>query len=381
MHHQITIDEIRHARDRIARTARRTPLERSRWLSDENGRDVFLKLECFQLTGAFKLRGAMAKLSALTRDERDRGVLTVSAGNHGLAVAHCCEVLGLKATIVVPESASRAKVEAIRRYPVTLVERGAGYDDAERAARQMERETGATFVSPYNDPEVIAGQGTIGLEILEDEPGVVAIVVPVGGGGLLAGVAIAAKAINPDIRVYGAEPLASPTMTAALQAGRIIEIEEQDTVADGCAGNIEPDCITFPIIQELVDGIILVSEESIRNAIARVAREDHLMIEGSAGGSSDRRKGHQSTGTDLRCGATHVANNDCRSSSRPHSRDPRTGHSGRRMRRKHRGRLDHVSHHSETGRRNYSGERRVDTKRNREDRSRGSCDDRRLGGG
>jgi threonine dehydratase len=282
MHYQITIDNIRQARDRIAGTARRTPLERSRWLSAKNGRDVFLKLECFQLTGAFKLRGAMAKLSALTQDERDRGVLTVSAGNHGLAVAHCCEVLGLEATIVVPRSASRAKVEAIRRYPVTLVELGAGYDDAERAARKMERETGATFVSPYNDPEVIAGQGTIGLEILEDEPGLGAIVVPVGGGGLLAGVAIAAKAIKPDIRVYGAEPLTSPTMTAALQAGRIIEIEEQDTVADGCAGNIEPDSITFPMIQELVEGIILVSEESIRNAIARVAREDHLMIEGSA---------------------------------------------------------------------------------------------------
>jgi threonine dehydratase len=278
----VTIDQIRRARDRIAATARRTPLERSRWLSAEHRRDVFLKLECFQLTGSFKLRGAMAKLSALTRAERERGVLTVSAGNHGLAVAHCCEVLGLEATIVVPESASRAKVEAIRRYPVTLIERGAGYDDAERAARKMERETGATFVSPYNDPEVIAGQGTVGLEILEDEPGLDAIIIPVGGGGLLAGVAIAAKAINPQVQVYGAEPLTSATMSAALQAGRIVETEEQDTLADGCAGNIEPGSITFPIIQRLVDGIILVSEESIRDAISKIAREDHVMIEGSA---------------------------------------------------------------------------------------------------
>lgn len=224
----------------------------------------------------------MAKLSALTQDERARGVLTVSAGNHGLAVAHCCEVLGLEAIIVVPESASRTKVEAIRRYPVTLIERGAGYDDAERAAREMERETGATFVSPYNDPEVIAGQGTIGIEILEDGPGLDAIIIPVGGGGLLAGVAIAAKAINPQIQIYGAEPRTSPTMTAALEAGRIVEIEEQDTLADGCAGNIEPGSITFPIIQKLVDGVILVSEESIRNAIVKIAREDHVMIEGSA---------------------------------------------------------------------------------------------------
>jgi threonine dehydratase len=146
----------------------------------------------------------------------------------------------------------------------------------------MERETGATFVSPYNDPEVIAGQGTVGLEVLEDGPALGAIIVPVGGGGLLAGVAIAAKAINPQIKIYGAEPLTSPTMAAALQAGRIVEIEEQDTLADGCAGNIEPGSITFPIIQKLVDGIILVSEEAIRNAIARMAREDHVMIEGSA---------------------------------------------------------------------------------------------------
>jgi len=281
-HQELTIADIRHARERISSTARRTPLERSRWLSAEHGRDVFLKLECFQLTGSFKIRGAMAKLSALTQDERSHGVLTVSAGNHGLAVAHCSEVLRVDATIVVPETASQAKVASIRRYPVTLIERGATYDDAERAAREMERESGLTFVSPYNDREVIAGQGTIGLEILEDSPKIDVVVVPVGGGGLLAGVAIAAKAVNPRIKVYGAEPLTSPTMTAAIEAGHVIEIEEQATIADGCAGNIEPGSVTFPIIQRLVDGIILVSEDSIRTAIARIAREDHLMIEGSA---------------------------------------------------------------------------------------------------
>ena len=278
----VTIDTIKRARERIASTARRTPLERSRWLSAEHGRDVLLKLECFQMTGSFKIRGAMAKLSALTEDERARGVLTVSAGNHGLAVAHCSELLRLEATIVVPESASRAKVDAIRGYPVMLIERGATYDDAERAARELERESGMTFVSPYNDPEVIAGQGTIGLEILEQRDDVEAVAVPVGGGGLIAGVAIAVKTINPRIQIYGAEPLTSPTMTAALEAGHIVEIEEQETIADGCAGNIEPDSITFPNIQRLVDGVILVDEGSIRNAIARVAREDHLIIEGAA---------------------------------------------------------------------------------------------------
>jgi threonine dehydratase len=278
----LTIEDAKRAQERIASIARRTPLERSRWLSERHKRDVFLKLECFQLTGSFKLRGAMSKLSALTEDQRARGVLTVSAGNHGLAVAHCCEALGIHATIVVPESASRAKVEAIRRFPVTLIERGADYDAAERAAREMERESGATFVSPYNDREVIAGQGTIALELLEDASGLEAIIVPVGGGGLIAGVALAAKALNPRIKIYGVEPFASPTMTAALEAGHIVEIKEEPTIADGCAGNVEPGSITFPIIQQFVDDIILVGEESIRQAIASIARVEHLIIEGSA---------------------------------------------------------------------------------------------------
>ena len=278
----ITLDDVRRAHERIRSTVRRTPLERSRWLSEGHKRDVFLKLECFQTTGSFKLRGAMSKLSMLTDDERARGVLTVSAGNHGLAVAHCCEALELNATIVVPESASRAKVEAISRYPVTLIQRGVDYDDAERAARDMERESGATFVSPYNDREVIAGQGTIALELFEDVSELESIIVPVGGGGLIAGVAIAAKALNPRIKVYGVEPSASPTMTAALEAGRIIEIPEEPTIADGCAGNIEPGSMTFPLIQQFVDDMILVGEEPIRKVMVSVAHEEHLIIEGSA---------------------------------------------------------------------------------------------------
>ncbi|HXG93863.1 MAG TPA: threonine/serine dehydratase [Blastocatellia bacterium] len=279
---QPTIRDIERARERIYSIARRTPLERSRWLSKEMGREVMLKLECFQATGSFKIRGAMAKLSFLTEEERASGVLTVSAGNHGLAVAHCAEAMAIDATIVAPESASRAKVEGLRRYHVTLIERGTNYDEAERAAREMERESGKTFVSPYNDALVIAGQGTAALEILEDAPAVEAIIAPCGGGGLLAGVAIAAKAINPHIKVYGAEPEASPTMTRAIEAGRIIEIEEDETIADGLAGNIEPGSITFPIIEQVVDDIVLVSEEAIRDAMARVAREDHLIVEGSA---------------------------------------------------------------------------------------------------
>lgn len=282
MKNDVTINDILRAKERIASIVRRTPLEPSAWLSSELERDVLLKLECFQVTGSFKIRGAMAKFSRLTEEEGARGVLTVSAGNHGLAVAHCARALALDATIVVPRSASRAKVAAIRRYPVTLVERGTNYDEAEAAAREMERETGATFVSPYNDADVIAGQGTVAIEILEDAPDLDAIVVPVGGGGLLAGVAVAVKAHYPHIEVYGAEPQASPTMFESLRAGRLIEIEEEETVADGLAGNIEAGSVTFPLVAHLADGIILVSEDSIRDAIRRVAREDHVMIEGSA---------------------------------------------------------------------------------------------------
>jgi threonine dehydratase len=282
---QVTLADIKQAHRRIATVARRTPLERSPWLATDSGREVWLKLECFQVTGSFKLRGAMSRLSALTESEKALGVLTVSAGNHGLAVAHCATLLGVEATIIVPRTASRAKVEAIARYPVTLIERGDSYDEAERAAREMERESGKLFVSPYNDPYVIAGQGTAGLEIIMDEPRLEAILVPVGGGGLLAGVAIAVKALMPHIEVYGVEPIASPSMLRSLEAGSIVEIEEEATIADGLAGNIEPGSITFPIIQHLIDGIVPVSEEAIRGAITRMAREEHIMIEGAAAAS------------------------------------------------------------------------------------------------
>jgi len=276
----VSIASIIAARSRITGHICHTPLEKALWLL--NPPEVFLKLECFQITGSFKLRGAMSKLTALSEDEGARGILTVSAGNHGLGVAHSARQLGLQATVVVPETASPAKVDAIRRYAVNLIELGATYDESERASRIMERESGLTFVSPYNDPEVIAGQGTVALEILEDQPDVDAILVPVGGGGLLAGILIAAKALKPSIKVYGVEPAASPTMLKSLEAGQIVQIEEEPTIADGLAGNIEPGSMTFPIIQRLIDGIILVDEDSIRRAMTDLAAHSHVIAEGAA---------------------------------------------------------------------------------------------------
>ncbi|HEY6333169.1 MAG TPA: threonine/serine dehydratase [Blastocatellia bacterium] len=280
MTHSVSLDSVQAARDRIAKYVCRTPLEQARWLS-RNG-EVFLKLECFQITGSFKLRGATAKLTALSEEEKNRGILSVSAGNHGLGLARAAKWLGLSATIVVPKTASPAKVEGIRRYGVNLIERGTSYDEAERASRALERQTEMTFVSPYNDPDVIAGQGTVAIEILEANPDIDAILVPVGGGGLLAGILVAAKAIKPDIKVYGVEPVATPTMTCALKAGEIVEVVEEPTIADGLAGNIEPNSMTFPIIQKLVDGIILVDEASICRAMTDLAFNQHVITEGSA---------------------------------------------------------------------------------------------------
>lgn len=280
MDRSITVARIKQARSRIHSVVRHTPVEQFHFRSAQSG--VLFKLECLQVTGSFKIRGAMARMTALADGERSRGVLTVSAGNHGLAVAHCSARLGAPATVVVPENASRTKVEAIRRYGARLIKAGASYDEAEAAARQMQRETGLVFVSPYNDPDVIAGQGTVGLEILEDVPDVEAVVVPVGGGGLIAGVALALKAENPAIKVYGVEPSASPTMWSALAAGHIVEIREEQTIADGLAGNIEPESMTFPIVQRFADGMILVDEAAIRKAIAQIALNEHFIIEGSA---------------------------------------------------------------------------------------------------
>ena len=261
---------------------RHTPLERSAALSAAHGADVRLKLECWQPTGSFKLRGALAALTALTAEERARGVLAISAGNHGQAVAWGAAALGLAATVVVPTSASRTKVQAMQAYPITVLERGADYDEAERLARALAAEQGRVFVSPYNDAAVVAGQGTIARELLADWPELEAVVVPCGGGGLLAGIALALKALAPHVRVYGAEPEASPTMRAALAAGGLVAIAEQPTIADGLSGNVEPGSLTYPLIAAHVDGLVAVSEAAIREAMRAVAAHDHLIIEGSA---------------------------------------------------------------------------------------------------
>lgn len=258
-----------------------TPLERSPILSELAGADVWLKLECFQRTGSFKLRGAFNKLSRLSVAERIRGIVTCSTGNHALAVAEAARDLGLKAVIVLPENASPGKIAALRHYPVELWRHGAVYDDAERYARQLEQEHGLTFVSPYNDPDIIAGQGTVAVEVFEALPETDVLLVPVGGGGLLAGMALWAKAVRPSCRIFGVQSAASQALHASFRAGHIVNMPEMPGLADGLAGGIEPNALTFPLIQRLVDDILLVREAEIADAIRWLLTEHHIIVEGA----------------------------------------------------------------------------------------------------
>lgn len=270
------------ARRAIGGGVYRTPLERSLWLSEMAGGDVFLKLECYQPTGSFKVRGALSAISSLSPDERSRGVITASAGNHGLGVAYAASRLGVEATVVVPDNASPAKVAALERFPITLLRGGESYDTAEQKALDLSGEIGAIFVSPYNDLRVIAGQGTIGVELLEDAPDLDAVLVPVGGGGLISGIGSWLKAVNPSIQIIGVQSEASPAMERAIAAGKLVQIPILPTLADGLAANIQRDSITFDLASELVDRLVLVSEEEIAAAVRESFHELHLALEGSA---------------------------------------------------------------------------------------------------
>jgi threonine dehydratase len=224
-----------------------------------------LKLESLQPTGSFKVRGAIAALTRLDPSER---VVAASAGNHGLAIAWAAQRLGFDATVVVAETASPAKIAGIRRFPVTLVVHGADYDEAERHALSLP----GRYVSPYNDHDVVAGAGSIGLE-LEDAD---TIVLPIGGGGLAAGVGLAARA-----RLVGVVPAAFPAMRAALDAGRIVAIDGDATIADGLHGNIEPGSVTFELVRDRVDDVVSADERELEDAMRFLAREHGLVAEGA----------------------------------------------------------------------------------------------------
>jgi threonine dehydratase len=277
-----TLADVQAAAERIRPNTTRTPLEPSARLSDDCGHEVWLKLECFQPTGSFKLRGALNALLQLSDAERQRGVFTVSAGNHGLGVARAARLLDVRATVVVPETASTAKVDALRHSGAELLLRGVTYDEAEAAGRQLADERGAVFVSAYNDAAVVAGGGTVALEVLEDLPSTRALIVPVGGGGLIGGVGIAASSLDPDIAVYGAQSVASPALHAAKQAGHLVTVPIHESLADGLAGNVESGSITLALVQRYVREIALVEETEIAEAMRFLLEHEHIVVEGAA---------------------------------------------------------------------------------------------------
>jgi threonine dehydratase len=277
----VTLRDVYTARQRIAAIAVRTPLIESPALAELAGASVYLKAESLQQTGSFKIRGAANRILSLTAEERARGVITISSGNHGRAVAHVAGQLGVSVVVCMSGRVPRNKVAAIQRLGAEVVVRGDSYDDAEKHALRLRDERGLTMVDPFDDPLVIAGQGTIGLEILEDLPGVDTVVVPLSGGGLIAGIALASKSASPAIRVVGVSMDRAPVMYHSLKAGAPIEMEEEDTLADALVGGIGLDNrYTFRMVQEYVDEAILVSEGEIGAAMAFALEEHHLVVEG-----------------------------------------------------------------------------------------------------
>ncbi len=258
-----------------------TPLTRSAGLSRQTGHDVWLKQENLQHTGSFKPRGALSRIGALSDDERARGVVAASAGNHALGVAHACQALAVRqATVYVQSDASPAKLGRLRDYPVEVHLIGTTFEEAQQAALDRCRRSGATYVSPYDDPATVAGQGTIGLEITEQLADFDAVVVPVGGGALIAGIAVAVKETRPGVRVVGVNPEASPAALLSLREGRAIDpYRHQPTRAHGLAGGFGR--VPFEAARHLIDEIVLVSEQEIAEAVVALIDSDQMLAEPS----------------------------------------------------------------------------------------------------
>jgi threonine dehydratase len=276
------LSEVLLAEGRIRSYVRETPLEHSPCLSAEADAEVYLKLESHQITGSFKLRGAMNKCLSLSKTERSRPIVTASSGNHAAAVAYTLMELGGSGIIYLPSTVSRAKVEALEPYGVELRFVGSDSVEGEIEAKRVSREDGLLYISPYSDPQVIGGQGTVAVEIERQLERFDAVFVPVGGGGLISGIAGYFKARSPSVRIVGCQPRASRVMYESLAAGRILDLPSEPTLADGTAGGLDPDAITFPICQRDIDEMVLVNEDEIANAM-RLAIEKHCMlIEGAA---------------------------------------------------------------------------------------------------
>jgi threonine dehydratase len=273
----VDIADIWAAAARLKGVAHRTPVVRSRALDEIAGNRLHLKCENLQRVGAFKFRGAYNALSLLSPEDRKRGVVAFSSGNHAQGVALAAKLLDIDATIVMPANASRVKLEATRGYGATVVTYGPG-ESREAIADRIRSERGCTLIPPFDHPSVIAGQGTAALELLEDVPELDAIVAPVGGGGLISGCAIVAKSTTPAIRVYGVEPEAGDDWSRSRRAGKQVKIDEPDTIAEGLR-TTSPGDITWPIANALVDGFLTVSDDEIRQALRLLFSHAKIVVE------------------------------------------------------------------------------------------------------
>jgi threonine dehydratase len=274
--------DVQYAVERIRPYVRETPLEESFVFSQESGARVFLKLESAQVSGSFKARGAFNKLLSLDAAERAAGIVTASTGNHALATAQALATLGIQGEIFLPRTASAVKVDALRARGARLRLIDADPGAVEVAARAHAGETGRVYVSPYNDRQIIGGQGTIAVEILKAHPSIDTVIVPVGGGGLIAGIAGFLKSTDPRIQVVGCQPRASAVMTHSVESGRQMDLPSDDSISDATVGLVEHGSITFPICQTCVDEWVLLEEPEIRSAVRMIAAQHSILIEGAA---------------------------------------------------------------------------------------------------
>jgi threonine dehydratase len=276
----VTLSSIQAARERIGDAVHLSPCQLSHHLSERIGLPIFLKLENLQRTGSFKERGALNKLLTLNPEERARGVIAASAGNHAQGVAFHATKLGIRAQIVMPQATPLVKIVSTRGFGAEVILHGANYDEACEEALARCQQQGLTFIHPFDDPVVISGQGTIGLELLEQVSDLEAVVVPIGGGGLISGVACALKQINPKIRVIGVEPEKLPSMLRAREAGNPITLAPQATIADGIAVRRAGD-VTLPLVSRYVDEIVTVDDEEIASAILMLLEQEKTLAEGA----------------------------------------------------------------------------------------------------
>ncbi len=276
----LELADILEARERVQETSRQTPLEHSHTYSAMTGAEIYLKLENFQRTGAFKIRGATNRIATLSEEQKEAGVVTASAGNHAQGVALAATRSGVDSKIVMPEYAPISKVKATRSYGAEVVLAGRDYNEAAERAHEIEREEGRTYVHAFDDEYVMAGQGTIGLEILEDCPDVETVVVPIGGGGLISGIATAIKEQKPDTRVIGVQAEGASSAAPSLEKGERVSIDGVDTIADGIATR-SIGAQTFPHIQEYVDEVVTVSDPEIAVALVYLLERSKTLVEGA----------------------------------------------------------------------------------------------------